>query len=299
MKRLGILHIILLGLIFSCQPDKKVEDNALLFSKDNLVAWCIVPFDTLQRTPENRALMLSELGIKQFAYDWRVKHIPSFPLEVRAMKYLNIKLAAVWIWIDPDSAEVIIDHSNKQILDVIRRYKVNTDLWVGFGDRYLEGLTDEQKLDKATKAVQVIADSAKALGCGISLYNHGDWFGEPANEIRIIEKTGRKDIGIVYNFHHGHQQVAEFPALLKQMLPYLKTVNLNGMKAGGPQILPIGQGDLELEMLKTLKASGYNGSIGILGHVSNEDIKIVLQRNIEGLKSLLKAMGDEKALATY
>jgi hypothetical protein len=71
------------------------------------------------------------------------------------------------------------------------------------------------------------------------------------------------------------------------------------MKVDGPKILPLGQGDRELEMLKTLKASGYNGAIGIIGHVENDDVKVVLQRNIEGLKKLLKTMGDERALATY
>jgi hypothetical protein len=83
------------------------------------------------------------------------------------------------------------------------------------------------------------------------------------------------------------------------MLPYLKTVNINGMKAEGPQILPLGQGDQELVMLKILKESGYNGTIGILGHVENADVKVILEGNLKGLQSLLKAMGDDHALATY
>jgi sugar phosphate isomerase/epimerase len=103
----------------------------------------------------------------------------------------------------------------------------------------------------------------------------------------------------VYNFHHAHLQVKEFPELLVKMLPYLKTVNLNGMKVEGPKILTIGQGDQELGMLKTLKESGYNGSIGIICHIETEDAKVVLERNLNGLKTVLKTMGDEAALATY
>ena len=121
MKNAGIfLYLFALAFIFACQSDKK-PDNALLFSKNNLLAWCIVPFDNLNRTPEERSAMLDDLGIKQFAYD----------------------------------------------------------------------------------------------------------------------------------------------------------------------------------MLKILKESGYNGSIGILGHVEDVDVNLVLARNLKGLKSLLKEMGAERALATY
>ena len=65
---------------------------------------------------------------------------------------------------------------------------------------------------------------------------------------------GAKDVGIVYNFHHAHLQIKEFPQLLQKMLPYLNTVNLNGMKVEGPKIMTIGDGNEEQEMLKTLKS---------------------------------------------
>jgi hypothetical protein len=64
-------------------------------------------------------------------------------------------------------------------------------------------------------------------------------------------------------------------------------------------ILTPGLGDHELAMLQELKRSGYNGSIGILSHVDDEDAKVVLQRNLDGLKDLLRQMGEDKALKTY
>ena len=39
-----------------------------VFSRGNLVAWCIVPFDNKKRSPEERAQMLVKLGITKFAY---------------------------------------------------------------------------------------------------------------------------------------------------------------------------------------------------------------------------------------
>ena len=48
-----------------------------LFAPDNLMAWCIVPFDAKKRGPEERAEMLKTLGLRRFAYDWRDEHLPT------------------------------------------------------------------------------------------------------------------------------------------------------------------------------------------------------------------------------
>jgi sugar phosphate isomerase/epimerase len=290
--------VLFLMIFFSCSPEKERPDNVNLFSKDNLVAWCVVPFDSVKRTPAERARMLSELGFKQFAYDWRPEHLPTFADEIKMLKENNIKLKSVWLWVDTDSGE-IFDDNNRELLRTIKENDVKTDFWLGFSNKHFDGLTDEQKLEKAVASVGYIRDEAKKLGCTVSLYNHGDWFGEPVNQVRIIDKMGVDDVSIVYNFHHAHLQVQEFPDLLQKMLPYLNTVNLNGMKVEGPKILTIGDGDKELEMLKTLKQSGYKGSIGIICHIETEDAQVVLKRNLEGLQTLLSKMGEKAALGTY
>ena len=284
--------------IFSCGSKQKGRDNNDLFNRENLVAWCVVPFDSVERSPVERADMLKELGFSQFAYDWRLKHVPTFSEEVKALKERGIKLAAVWVWVDTDTGKVF-DEPTEQLLSIIKQNKVNTDFWVGLSNKHFDGLSDDQKLEKAVASVSYIRERAKELGCTISLYNHGDWFGEPLNQVRIIEKLGADDVGIVYNFHHAHLQLNEFPELLNRMMPYLRTVNLNGMKVKGPKILTIGEGDQEAGMLKILQESGYNGSLGIICHIETEDAKVVLQRNLEGLKSILRIMGEEDALDSY
>jgi len=62
------------------------------------------------------------------------------------------------------------------------------------------------------------------------------------------------------------------------------------MRVEGPKIITLGKGDRELEMLRVIRASGYRGPIGILGHTEGEDIREVLVRNLEGLERLKKAM---------
>ena len=299
VPRLVMCTVCALSVIYltSCSSGGSTKSENL-FRKDNLVAWCVVPFDSVNRTPQERAAMLKELGFIHFAYDWRQQHLETFAEEIRALQENDIHLKSVWMWIDTDSGN-LIDDNNRRLLDIIKENDVKTDLWLGFSNKHFEGLTDEQKLEKAAASVSFIRDEATKLGCTISLYNHGDWFGEPLNQVRIIEKIGDDNIGIVYNFHHAHEQIDEFPSTLEKMLPYLNTVNLNGMRKGGPKILTVGEGDQELQMLKTLQASGYEGALGIICHLETEDAKVVLKRNADGLKSILKSLGEEESLKSY
>ena len=72
------------------------EPAPALFGRENLVAWCIVPFDAKKRGPEERAAMLQRLGFKHFAYDWRAEHVPTFDAEVDALKKHGVALDAFW-----------------------------------------------------------------------------------------------------------------------------------------------------------------------------------------------------------
>ena len=155
---------------------------------------------------------------------------------------------------------------------------------------FFEGLDDEMKLDKTVESVKYLHQKAAAVGCKLRLYNHGAWFGDPRNQVQVIEKSGLTDIGIIYSFHHAHQQIEEFQTLLGIMMPYLNTVNINGMRKEGPQILPVGAGDEEQQMLQVLKASGYQGYIGILGHQEDQDVKIVLEKNLKGLQAIASSL---------
>lgn len=292
----ALLFACLLG-IFSCRTSKPAPAKTL-FAKDNLLAWCIVPYDAKSRNAEARARMLHELGFTKFVYDWREQHLATFDEELQALKRHGVKLEGVWFWVDGGGGE-LLDRNHWHILETLRQNDMHTTLWVSFNPRFFENISDAERLAKAARAVSEIRRIAAEAGCKIALYNHGDWFGDPHHQIEIINALQTKDIGLVYNFHHAHDQIAQFPQLLQAMQPYLWTVNLNGMRAAGPKILPLGEGESELDMLRALRESQFKGSIGILGHVEEEDARVVLERNLAGLQALLAKLGDEEALRTY
>lgn len=254
-----------------------------LFAKTNLVAWCIVPFDAKKRGPEERAAMLEQLGVKRLAYDYRAEHIPTFDAEIAALKKHGIELTAWWF---PTS----LNDEARQIIEVCRRNRVSPQFWVTGGGAPTKSEEEQAaRVEAEAKRIAEIAVAAKAIGSTVGLYNHGSWFGEPGNQIAIIERLkldGITNVGIVYNQHHGHDHVARFPALLARMKPHLLVLNLNGMTAGGDKIglkiLPIGQGALDLELLTTIQLSGWQGPIGILNH-TDEDAEARLRDNLQGL----------------
>ncbi len=261
--------------------------GAGLFARSNLVAWCIVPFDAKKRGPEERAAMMERLGFRRFAYDYRAEHIPQFDAEMEALRSHKIELTAWWF-------PTTLNDEARGILDVLRRHKLKTQLWVTGGGAPTKS-PDEQTARVAAEAARLrpIAEAAANLGCTVALYNHGGWFGEPENQLAIItrlEQSGVTNVGIVYNLHHGHDHLDRFPALLALMKPRLLALNLNGMvKAGdrsGQKILPLGQGDLDLALLKTIRDSGWRGPVGILNH-TDADAEARLLDNLDGLDWLL------------
>jgi hypothetical protein len=292
---MGILLAVSIALLCGAAPAAPEgpsiagsEPGYKLFDRTNLVAWCIVPFDSKKRGSEERAAMLEKLGITHLAYDYRAEHIPTFDAEMEALKRHQVHLLAWWF---PGA----MNAEAQSILAVLKRHNLrNVQLWVTGGGEPTRS-PEEQRTRVAAEAARIrpIALAAGSNACSVALYNHGAWFGNPDNQIAIIEvlkSQGVTNVGIVYNQHHGHEDLDRFPELLARMKPYLVAVNLNGMtregERSGNKILPLGQGDLDLKLLRILRDSGWHGPIGILNH-TNEDAEARLQDNLEGLAWLV------------
>jgi sugar phosphate isomerase/epimerase len=266
-----------------------------LFAPANLLAWCIVPYDQKNRTPAERIAMLQRLGFTQYVWDWRQQHLKDLPEEIRLARENGIRLRAVWLWIDAQNDRVgRLSDANRAVIDAVTAAHLSVEFWVGINANFFESTDEAGRVRRGAAMVAYLRDQVAASGSTIALYNHGDWFGEPENEIKILQAAGDPSVGMVFNFHHAHPMIDAFPRLLPRMLPHLRAVNLNGMRPEGPKILPIGQGTREREMIRLLQQSGYAGPIGILGHVEDADVEVVLRRNLEGLRALVAGEATER-----
>ena len=287
--------IVMLLLMWAQAPAQK---NGLVFSKKNLVAWCIVPFDSKKRGPEERAIMLNGLGITKFAYDWRREHIPSFDAEMEALKKHNITLQSFWYsgGLSPEK-----DENLRIILELLKRHNLKTQLWCFFKpDSSFHTLSQEEKVRLISRPIAYVAGELGKIGCSLGLYNHGGWYGEPENQLAIIQHLNKPNIGIVYNFSHAENEIRRFPEFFPKILPHLYTLNITGMQGGHPAVVvPVGRGNIEKGMIDIVRKSSYRGPIGIINEDFAPDAEDGLKMNMEGLKNILKELGETKALQSY
>ena len=256
------------------------------FKTENLVVWCIVPFDAKNRGPAERAEMVRRLRLSRVAYDWRDKHVPEFEQEILEYKKRDIEYFAFWGW--HDSMEPLI-----------KKHQIQPQIWQMYRGKQPAG-TQAEKIKQATDQFLPLVEKTRALGLKLGIYNHGGWAGEPENMIAICENIRQNHngnhVGIVYNFHHGHADVSGFEETIKRLKPYLICLNINGMadpatvkrKTHLNQILPVGSGVHERDMIRAVIASGYDGPVGVLGHRADMDAEKSVGLNLKGLREIFK-----------
>jgi hypothetical protein len=253
------------------------------FQKENLIAWCIVPFDIKKRTPAERASMLVDLGLTRVAYDWRKEHVAEFEEEILQYKKHGLEYFAFW-------------NEHDEAFRLFEKHGLRPQVWKT--NPSPKSGNQKEKVILAADQLEPLAKRTAGLGSRFGLYNHGGWGGEPENMVAVckeLHRRGFKHVGIVYNFHHAHDRVNNFPKVLEVVKPYLLCLNLNGMlpltadveENRKNKIIPIGSGNYESQMIKAVIKSGYDGPVGILGHIATQDVAKSLQDNLDGLEQLL------------
>lgn len=262
------------------------------WSRERLQAWCIVPYDAKKRTPEQRAEMLRDLGIRRYAYDFRPEHVPTFDREIEVMKAHAIEITAWWF-------PTTLNDTARTILGAIERHGIRPALWVQGGPGGPVRTADEQRerVRREVERLRPIVAEARRLGCKVGLYNHLGWFGDPDNQLLVLaalQAEGFANVGLVFNFHHAHDYTRNFANLWARISPHVLAVNLNGMEPDGEKtgqkIHPLGAGADDLALLRIVYASGWQGDVGILSHVAEADAAETLARNLAGYDRLLASI---------
>ncbi len=287
MKSLFPILVILIA-VGSISTNSIAGDIPENFQKENLVAWCIVPFDSMKRNPAQRASMLEDLGLHRVAYDWRNEHIAEFEEEILQYKKHGLEYFAFW-------------NEHEEAFKLFKKHGIRPQIWKT--NPSPKSGTQKEKVLKAADMLSPLAERTAKLGSSFGLYNHGGWGGEAGNLVAVckeLHRRGHTHVGIVYNFHHAHDSMDHFSKVFRQVKPYLLCLNLNGMvELSGTdeenkqnKILPIGTGQYESVMIKTVIESGYDGPIGILGHITTQDVAKSLQDNLNGLAGVLAEIHD-------
>jgi putative heme-binding domain-containing protein len=273
------------------EPAQNGKENALansqIFARKNLVAWCIVPFDGKKRGPAERAAMCAKLGLRKIAYDWRDEHVATFEQEILEYKKHGLEYFAFWA-------------EHDEAFRLFEKHKLHPQVWKMFAQP--KATTQEARVKEAAAGLLPLVERTRKMGSKLGLYNHGGWAGEPENMVAVCEYLRKhhdaSHVGIVYNMHHAHGRIDDFAELVELLKPYLLCLNLNGMTRNGDQrgrkILPLGEGEFDVSLLKIILSSGYSGPIGIIGH-TQDDVEQRLQDNLDGLDWILPQLDGKPA----
>jgi len=196
--------LILAGCLIALAGELAAEEGKKptapqVLQRENLVAWCIVPFDSKNRSPAERIAMLKKLGFRRFAYDWRDNHVSSFEQEIRQCKEHGIEYTAFW-------------GVHDKAFELFEKYDLHPQIWIMLPSP--KGPSESEKVNQAVKEILPIVERTKKMKCKLGIYNHGGWGGEPGNMVAVCkqlhEKYQANHVGIVYNLHHGHEHIPNF-----------------------------------------------------------------------------------------
>ena len=219
MKNLiKLTHFLLLSLVISSCA--KHTENSI--SIKEVTPWCIVNFDSLERSPIERIKMLKKMGFAKYGYNWDDRHLNEMKDEFKLAKENNIEIVSIFLWLNAKRDSIgKLSSSNERMLSILKDVDYKPTIWVSFSNNYFEGLNQEQSISLAIEFIKFIKSEADQIGCKIALYNHHGWFGNPHNQVEIIELLPQDSLSMVYNFHHAHQYLDEFPEIAKKIKPYL------------------------------------------------------------------------------
>jgi hypothetical protein len=277
-----------------------------ILARENIAAWCIVPYDSRRRTPRERAAMLAELGIGALVWDWRDEHLPSFEEELDALAEKGIDLLGMWGPAVGDTAAVA------GLVTAAAKRGLAPQLWtcIEYGPPW-EGPPPPNHAERVARAAATIEPLARLAvdhGMTVGLYNHMGWFGEPEHQVDIADalaERGLEIVGLVYQQHHGHAHLDRWEELWPAIAPRVIAVGLNGMvppsvdpraATSAPKIHPYGRGPRDVGLAQVVVDSHWQGPVTILGHTM-DDVELRILDNLEGLdwvRSRLAGGGPEE-----
>lgn len=166
-------------------------------------------------------------------------------------------------------------------------------LWLGLTSKQFKP-SDPAGDSLALTRLAEIADAARKNDVPIILYPHaGFWIERTDDAVRFAEKSGRPDLGVMFNLCHFLKvdPAAKLDAVLDRARPRLRCVSINGADAGATdwkqliQTLDRGTYDVR-NVLRALDRIGYAGPVGFQGYAIPGEAPDKLRRTLDAWRRL-------------
>ena len=161
MKRQSqcLLRLMLLLILTQTVSGQAFDEEVM----QNKYPWCIVAYDSLERTPTERIQMIKDLGFTKYAYDWRDKHLDDTLAELQIAKNNGIEIVSIWLWLNAKRDSLgSLSKANERMFNIIQESGIKTTFWVSLSPNFFSELSDEQSLKKATELINFVSKKAAA-----------------------------------------------------------------------------------------------------------------------------------------
>jgi sugar phosphate isomerase/epimerase len=243
--------------------------------------FCIDWHDAKKRGFVQQAEMLKELGYDGVGHIW----LEGVSERLQSLDARGLGLFQITIQVDIAPGKQPYDPRLKEVLNLVRGRGVQFALLMN-GLKPSDPAGDERALHVIREMVNLVPDS----GAQFLLYPHTDFWLERIEDcVRVADQMDHPDVGVMFNLCHWLRvsQDRDYESRLKQALPRLMAVSINGADEWDPEpgwgkyIQPLGRGDFDVaKFLRTLRALGYQGPIGLQCYGIEGDVREHLQESL-------------------
>lgn len=238
--------------------------------------------DAAHKTPEEQLAMVKELGFAGIGPSYTKPN--ALREMLAAVDRQQSKLFALYVPLDLDATA----HPSPQIRDAIDQLRGrDAILWLWVVSTAHQP-SDQGGDARAVQMLREVAALAEPAGVRIALYPHaGTWVERVEDAVRVARGVDRKNVGVTFNLCHWLKvDGTNLEARLKEALPHLFVVTINGADAGGKDwgklIQPLGSGTFDVgKVLAKLAELGWQGPIGLQHFGISGDAKANLRRSMD------------------
>ncbi|HKI20403.1 MAG TPA: TIM barrel protein [Isosphaeraceae bacterium] len=138
--------------------------------------------------------------------------------------------------------------------------------------------------------LKTVSDLTADTGPVVSVYPHrGSWTERVEDGYRLAKQVDRNNVGTHFNLVHWKwvKNAKPLEDLLKEVLPHLLCVTVNGLQ--GDTIVSLDQGDYDIDsFVVSLKKVGYRGPVGLQAYSVKGPSGEHLQRSMNKWREVMK-----------
>ena len=224
-------------------------------------------------TLKDKVALLKELGYWGIDYTLNYQQLPRL---LELLDTANVRLACVYL--SPALGEKP-DPRLAESIQLMKGRAVRVELAIQ-SKRFKP--SDRGGDEQGLELIRRVSDMCADLGPVVSIYPHaGAWTERVQDGLRLARASGRKNVGTNFNLVHWSwvKQDEPLEAVLRQSLPSLKAVSINGLD--GSRIVALDEGDYDVTaFMRTLYGIGYTGPVGFQGYGIAGPSRTTLERSM-------------------